>query len=154
MSDPIPFKPDPFSMADLNYQKGKQQHILSSVKSAGAEMTDARLKQACAEMESLFVSYLLKTMRATIQKSGFISGGRAEEIYTSMMDTEISRKISVHRGLGLSDLLFEQLSGYRNKENVKISKGLNNLADKINVEPSVGVAESDTPPSKKIGNDP
>ena len=67
------------------------------------------LKQACSEMESLFINYLLKEMRATIPKSGFISGGYAEEMYTSMMDAELSKDIASRGGIGLAATLIEQI---------------------------------------------
>jgi Rod binding domain-containing protein len=54
-------------------------------------------------------------MRATVHKSGFISGGRAEEIYTSMMDAETANTISTRGGIGLAQLLLQQL-GNRSSE--------------------------------------
>ena len=62
-------------------------------------------------MESLFIHHLFKEMRATIHKSGFISGGNAEEIYTSMLDAEMSAKISTRGGIGLTEMLLHQLGG-------------------------------------------
>ena len=50
-------------------------------------------------------------MRASVEKSGFIDGGQAEEIFTSLLDVEISKKMSTAGGIGLSDLLLEQLGG-------------------------------------------
>ena len=82
---------------------------LTTAKNAAAGKNDPRLQAACAEMESLFINYLIQEMRATIDKSGFISGGRAEEIFTSMLDVELSRKISAAGGLGLTSILLEQL---------------------------------------------
>ena len=75
------------------------------------DQVDAPLRNACVEMESLFVNYLLQEMRATVDKSGFISGGRAEEIFTSLLDTELSKEISASGGIGLSSMLLEQLGG-------------------------------------------
>ena len=83
---------------------------LQSVAQAGADKDDSRLRAACAEMESLFLTHLLKEMRATVDKSGFISGGQAEEIFTSLLDVEISRKMSAAGGIGLSNILLEQLA--------------------------------------------
>ena len=71
--------------------------------------SDVKLRDVCSQMESLFIHHLLKEMRATIHKSGFISGGRAEEIYTSMMDAEMAVKISSTGGIGLSEMLLQQL---------------------------------------------
>ena len=58
---------------------------------------------------ALFIHHLLKEMRATIHKSGFISGGRSEEIYTSMLDAETANKISARGGIGLAQMLLHQL---------------------------------------------
>lgn len=84
-------------------------HTLNAIKNPAARKTDPQLRAVCSEMESLFINYLIQEMRATIDKSGFISGGRAEEIFTSMLDVELSRKISAAGGIGLSSILLEQL---------------------------------------------
>ena len=92
----------------------QNQRIGSSLKSINyhtADKDDSRLRAACAEMESLFLSHLLKEMRATVEKSGFSSGGQAEEIFTSLLDVELSKKMSAAGGIGLSAILLEQLAG-------------------------------------------
>ncbi|MDX1709115.1 MAG: rod-binding protein, partial [Desulfobacterales bacterium] len=58
---------------------------------------------------SLFINHLFKEMRASIDRSGFINGGRAEEIYTSMMDAEMAAKLSWRGGIGLAEMLLHQL---------------------------------------------
>ncbi len=98
------------------YQNQKVINALKSAKNLAADESDPRLRAACTEMESLFINYLFKEMRATIDKSGFISGGRAEEIFTSMLDVELSRKISAAGGIGLSAILLEQLGGKENRK--------------------------------------
>lgn len=71
----------------------------------------SRLKEACSELESLFIYYLMKEMRATVPKSGFIGGGKAEEMYTSIMDQQMSKKIASEREIGISSALLGQLRG-------------------------------------------
>ena len=66
---------------------------------------DPRLETACAELESLFISYLLKEMRATIPKSGFLDGGKAEEIYTSMLDAHLAKELALKGGIGLASVI-------------------------------------------------
>ena len=68
-----------------------------------------KLKQACSELESLFIYYLVKEMRATVPKSGLIGGGSAEENYTSMLDIQLSKDIAEKRGIGISIAIFERL---------------------------------------------
>ena len=71
---------------------------------------EAELKKSCMEMESLFVMQLMKEMRAAIPKSGLMDGGKAEEIYTSMLDNQYAKNITENGGLGIADQLYEQLT--------------------------------------------
>ena len=98
------------------YQNQRVGHRLKSIKYHTADKDDPRLSAACAEMESLFISHLIKEMRATVEKSGFIDGGQAEEIFTSLLDVEISKKMSTAGGIGLSAILLEQLGAKETKK--------------------------------------
>ena len=69
-----------------------------------------QLQETCREFESVFVAYLLKEMRATVDKSGLVDGGQSEQLYQSLMDTEIAREISHAGGLGLAKMLYQQLA--------------------------------------------
>ena len=79
-----------------------------STKNRHGEFDDLQaLKRACKDFESIFVYTLLKTMRATLPKPE--GAGTSREFYTSMGDLEVARAIAHGRGVGLGDLLFEQL---------------------------------------------
>ena len=98
-------------MTPLNqiYQRQRVDNSLKSIHHHTTDKDDPKLEAACAEMESLFLSHLLKELRATVEKSGFIDGGQAEEIFTSLLDVEFSKKMSAAGGIGLSAILLEQL---------------------------------------------
>lgn len=98
------------------YQNQRVGHQLKSIKYHTPDKDDPRLRAACVEMESLFISHLIKEMRATVEKSGFIDGGQAEEIFTSLLDVEISKKMSSSGGIGLSAILLEQLGAKATKK--------------------------------------
>ena len=102
-----------FNQQYRNQQLGNR---FESVKPSASGQPDPKLQAACQDMESLFLTYLLKEMRATINKSGFISGGKAEEIFTSMLDVELSKKMSDAGGIGLSSILLNQLGGQSEKK--------------------------------------
>ena len=97
--------------ANQVYQNQRIGSSLKSINYHTADKDDSRLRAACAEMESLFLAHLLKEMRATVDKSGFIDGGQGEELFTSLLDVEISKKMSAAGGIGLSAILLEQLGG-------------------------------------------
>ncbi len=109
MSDFLSLPAIPYETIDLTGKMERVQQGLKSGKLSQSVENAPQLKEACAELESLFISYLLKEMRATIPKTGLISGGRAEEIYTSMLDSEISKEIASQRGIGLSSLFLDRL---------------------------------------------
>ncbi len=67
------------------------------------EKERAVIKQAAEDFESLFMGIVLKSMRNTVQKSGLIDGGHAEEVYGSMLDDEYSKMMSSQRHTGLAD---------------------------------------------------
>ena len=105
MSD-ITIKTMPWLPMDVSK---KIQHSITQTKDAVFDKNDQTLHKACAEFESLFISQLLKEMRATIPKSGFMNGGKGEEIYTQMLDSQIAREIASNSGLGLSSLIRSQI---------------------------------------------
>lgn len=76
-------------------------------------MEKRRLEEACAEFESLFVNLLMKQMRKTVPQSGLVHRGMGEEIFTGMLDEEISRQMASTQGIGLRSALLEQLTGER-----------------------------------------
>lgn len=71
---------------------------------------EEKLKKACAEFESIFINNLLKTMRASIPKSTFLHGGLDEDIYTSMFDQEVARKMASGRGIGIGEQIYKQFT--------------------------------------------
>ena len=74
-----------------------------------AQDGDRQLDAACAQMESLFLHQLLQKMRATVDKTDLFGGGRAEELYTTMLDGEIAANLSRAGGIGLARMLQQQL---------------------------------------------
>lgn len=112
MTDPIalPKLPVDLSTAVVGAPTRLQRTLNSNKGATDASMNDPALVEPCRQMESLFIYHLFKEMRATIHRAGLISGGRAEEIYTSMMDAEMAAKLSNGGGIGLADMLLHQLS--------------------------------------------
>lgn len=93
--------------------KLQKESLVKGHQKNASKQDEKRLKEACAEFESLFIYQLMKQMRKTIVKSGLTGGGKGEEIFTSMMDEELSKQMSSRQGLGLKDVLIEQLTGRR-----------------------------------------
>jgi len=73
------------------------------------DLEDARLHQACQEFESIFIAYLLKSMRKTIPETDLIQSGLSRDVYISMMDEEVARSVARGRGIGLAEALYRQI---------------------------------------------
>lgn len=69
----------------------------------------SKVKQLASDFESIFLEQMLKSMRASVQKSGLVDGGNAEEIYTSMLDGEYAKQMGHQGGMGLADMIERQL---------------------------------------------
>jgi soluble lytic murein transglycosylase-like protein len=81
-------------------------------KAAGLdEKSRARLEKAVQEFESLFVGYLLKTMRSSIPKSDLFGESFGGDILESMFDLEMAKHISRNSSLGLGEMLYKQIAG-------------------------------------------
>ena len=109
MSDLNVLTPHWSNTVKLDSANAKVQTLTETGKIEGGNKDQARLKEACHELESLFIGHLLKEMRATVTKSGFLSGGRAEELYTSMLDGQLAKELSAKGGIGLVKLLLDDL---------------------------------------------
>ncbi len=82
-----------------------------SISSVSANhLRQGKLKKACADFESLFLNYMLKSMRSSGSKGGFIDQSEESKLFKSMFDENLAKEISSSGGMGLGDILYEQLS--------------------------------------------
>ncbi len=68
------------------------------------------LEETCAEFESIFITYLLKSMRATVVEDGILENNNESKIINSMFDENLARSIAKKGGIGLGEILFERLN--------------------------------------------
>jgi murein DD-endopeptidase MepM/ murein hydrolase activator NlpD len=68
------------------------------------------LQKACQEFESLFLFYLLKTLRKTIPSGSFLGKSPGKDIYNSLIDQEVAKAMSQRGGIGIAQMLMRELS--------------------------------------------
>jgi peptidoglycan hydrolase FlgJ len=68
---------------------------------------EAKLKDACQQFESLFLSQVLKEMQKSIPKNE--GEGKDKEMYQEMMYDEISKSMASSGGVGLANILYQQM---------------------------------------------
>jgi len=74
-----------------------------------ADAKPQKLKQACAEFESLFLNYLLKSMRASVPEGGLIDQSEESKMFKAMLDEKLADEISASGGVGLGEILYQKL---------------------------------------------
>ncbi len=77
---------------------------------AQARSEDEKLRQACKEMESVFMAHLLKSMRSTVTSTDLFGSEKEESMFRDMLDDEIARAASEQKGIGIAEMLYRQLS--------------------------------------------
>ena len=68
-----------------------------------------RLKRTCTEFESIFITYMLKSMRNTLVEDGLFGKTNEAKIVKSMFDEKLALGIARGGGIGLGRMLFEEL---------------------------------------------
>lgn len=70
---------------------------------------EKELRKACQDFEAVFISKLWKGMKSTVPKEGYLNS-KQEEQYLSMFDKEFAENMSRAGGIGLADMIYDQLS--------------------------------------------
>jgi soluble lytic murein transglycosylase-like protein len=78
---------------------------------ARSEEEDRRLRRVAQDFETIFLSYMMKTMRETVPESGLMESNLDREFFTGMFDEEVSKRAAQGRGVGLAEMIYRQLSG-------------------------------------------
>ena len=81
---------------------------LSGLKQAAANGNPQALREAARQFESLFTSMMLKSMRAASFKDPIFGSDQAD-LYQEMYDDQVAAEMSKGKGLGLADMLVQQL---------------------------------------------
>ncbi len=68
-----------------------------------------KLKEASQEFEAFFINTLFKEMRKTIQDGGLTEKSQATSTFEDMLDEEMSKTISKTGGLGLADMIYNNM---------------------------------------------
>ena len=66
---------------------------------------EKKLRATAHEVESLFMTHLLKTMRQASGMGKTPLSGNGQRVYQDLMDEELGRTLSKSGGLGLGDML-------------------------------------------------
>jgi len=80
-----------------------------SVKPWEQSPSEKKLKTACQEFEAYFINALLKSAQKANPKSGLFDDSKNSDMYSSIVNMEFAKNISQGGGMGLGNILFNQL---------------------------------------------
>ncbi len=101
-----------FTDTELNSAKRKiENNAFDKVlKGAISKTSEKELREVCNQFEQLFLQMMYKQMKASVPRSDFLSGGRAGEIFQSMLDEKLMENASKRGSVGIADSLYRQMS--------------------------------------------
>jgi len=67
-----------------------------------------RLTRTARELEAVVITQLLDTMRASVPEGGLFEKSAADDIFRSMFDSELARKVAEKSPFGLADAIVER----------------------------------------------
>lgn len=93
------------SLRELTSRAEGWERRLESLRQEAAKGDPQAREKVAREFESFFIHYLFKVMREAVPKGGLLGDGQEEELYTSMLDQELAKRMSDRGGLGLAELI-------------------------------------------------
>jgi len=81
---------------------------LQSLKRGAAARDPKAIRQVAQQFEAMFTSMMLKSMRDTVGKDP-IFGSDQEDLFQGLYDQQLSLQLSKGKGLGLANMLIQQL---------------------------------------------
>ena len=95
-------------------QEARVENLKNQLQSDGPK-SDEEIKDLAMQFESIFIHQMIKEMRKSVHKSDLLNSFSLE-MYESMMDEEIAKEMSKQKGIGLGDVLYQQLSKINNPD--------------------------------------
>jgi flagellar protein FlgJ len=83
--------------------------ISSQSAPTAAAARQGRLRRACRDLETVFLTHLVKSMGSTADQSGLFGKAPGSDLYDSMMHDALASAVADAGGAGLADLLYRQL---------------------------------------------
>lgn len=108
---------DGLKLSGLKYQSflpNQRNDLLIDDNKNASEEKEKKLKQVCADFESILIYYMFKAMRKTVPDSGFLNKMPGNDTYTMLFDQKIAEEMSRRNtGMGIQQIFYEQLKRYR-----------------------------------------
>ncbi|NDV25150.1 rod-binding protein [Desulfovibrio sp. JC010] len=92
---------------------------------SGGNEQEKALRDACKKFEAVFMGKIWQQMRKNVPDGGYLSN-KYEKQYTAMFDKDFSEKLAEGGGIGLGDMLYDQLRSKLDKASKSTLPGTGN----------------------------
>ena len=111
----------------------KNLERLRNESSFGKIGSEKGIEKVSRDFESVFLHKLLTAMRKTVPKSGLLDSF-ASDMYQSMMDEEIAKEMSTKKGMGMGEMIYNELS---NINRVRRGQSIQSTYTALKMDPGV-----------------
>ena len=111
----------------------KNLERLRNESSFGKLGSEKGIEKVSRDFESVFLHKLLTAMRKTVPKSGLLDSF-ASDMYQSMMDEEIAKEMSTKKGMGMGEMIYNELS---NINRVRRGQSIQSTYTELKKDPAV-----------------
>ena len=94
---------------DISSEFALDVSSLGKLRLAAKTDNNEAIKAAAKQFESLFLNMMLKSMREAIPKGGLLDNSQTD-LFTGLLDQQMSQKFSSGGGVGLADMMVKQLT--------------------------------------------
>ena len=132
MSSSMPIDPNASIKAAQDQEMVRRKMEIDAMRkhlSPGPDQKE-KLKEACQGFESVFIQKLWEQMRKNVPQEGYLHS-KQEAMYQSMYDQEFSKKMADAGGIGLGDMLYEQLAQSLGESSRTVSPGVNTALPRV-----------------------
>lgn len=84
---------------------------LGRLRGEAAQKPGGAIRETAEQFEAYFLQQMMKAMRQTVEKSDMVGQGNME-MYEDLMDKEVSLQMVRRGGIGLADMLEQQMQKY------------------------------------------
>ncbi|MGE5390992.1 MAG: rod-binding protein [Deltaproteobacteria bacterium] len=94
----------------LSVEESRNNKFESIIKNKLSDKDQKKLYEACQELEAVWLSKVMETMRNSIDRSDFIPRSFADETFESMLYDEYAKSMSKTGQIGIAEMLYKQLT--------------------------------------------
>lgn len=99
-----------------NAKAAQEESFEEMLQAASSAKDEAKLREVCTNLESVFLNMMFKSMRSTVQKSDLMGESFATQTYEDMLYENFAEEAAKSNSLGIGEMLYKQLSSNIDKK--------------------------------------